>query len=143
MRAGRHALQIVEFLSVEEIGRIAVTGFRCDRELAEYLVGNRPGEGRITFHGSVVANDRAHRALEIFGRRAGRDIDRAGHGIATEQMPLGSTQHFDLFNIEQGLVDGLRLTEINAVQIHTDPRVKADIATAAANTAHRDLRSTW
>ena len=138
LAAHRGTLQVVEIPVVENVGGEAVARLVADRQPALHPVRHWPGNVGVAFARTVIAHPGAHGALEFIRRRAGDDVDCAGHGVAPEQGALRAAQDFHLFDVQQGLVEGLRLPHVNPVHINPGARIEADIAPSAAHAAHRD-----
>src|SRR5258708_39964516 len=70
-----------------------------------------------------IADTARNAAIEHARRRSGDDADRASFGVAAEQRPLRSPQHFDAFDIQQRGIETLLAAKIDAIEIDADALV--------------------
>src|SRR5262249_26104284 len=60
---------------------------------------------------------------ELARGRSGDDADRTAFGVAAEQRPLRSPQHFDALDVQERHIETLLTAKVNAVEIDADALV--------------------
>ena len=101
-------------------------------------VGQRQVEDELGIEAVVVADPNPHRTLEFLDRLVGGEDQGAAGGVLAKQGALGTAQYLhrlDIVEIKQGAIGA---TEVDVVDVDTDPGIDVFAGIALADTADVD-----
>jgi hypothetical protein len=119
-----HVVAAQRMLGVTEVAHVAAADAFDDRQAAhDPIAHQRTADARVGAECVEVTADDGRRGFHRARRPLRNQIERAAHGIAAVERPLGAAQDLDPFEVDEIVEHHHRTCEIDAVEVDGRARV--------------------